>query len=158
MKQFIVVAAAMAALTLGPVHAAEPAAGHSHSAQTTELQLNAGKKWETDAPLRKHMGEIRQAMAAALPAVHDNRLPAAEYGALAKKVEGSVANIVAQCKLPPDADAQLHIIVAQMLAGTDQMAGKSQSGEPRGGAVKVVNALDNYGGYFNDPGFEPLKR
>ncbi len=158
MKHLIVVTAALTALALGPAHAAEPAADHSHAAQTIELQLNAGKKWETDAPLRKHMGEIRQAMAAALPAVHENRLPATEYSALAKKVEGSVANIVAQCKLPADADAQLHIIVAQILAGTDQMAGKSQSGEPRGGAVKVVDALDNYGGYFNDPGFEPIER
>ena len=38
---------------------------HSHEPDTAAvtLQLNAGQKWDTDAPLRLAMGNIRQAMA-----------------------------------------------------------------------------------------------
>lgn len=108
---------------------------------------------ETDAPLRKAMGEIRQSIASSLHAIHENKFSAQAYGGLAKKVEGAVGDIVANCKLPPAADAQLHIVVADLLAGAEQMAGKARR---MNGAVKVIGALDNYGKYFDDPGFQPI--
>lgn len=137
----------------GPALAAQDAHEHGHEAHGATLQLNAGKPWATDAPLRKAMGEIRQSMAASLHRIHENKLPAKGYGALAHTVESAVGEIVANCKLPPDADAQLHIVVADLLAGAEQMAGKS--GQMKG-AVKVIDALGNYGKYFDDPGFEPI--
>lgn len=139
-------------LTTGmPAFAANDA--HDHGAASATLQLNAGKKWETDAALRKAMGEIRQSMASSLHAIHENKFSARAYGGLAKKVEGAVGDIVANCKLPPAADAQLHIVVADLLAGAEQMAGKAKRMD---GAVKVIGALDNYGKYFDDPGFQPI--
>lgn len=145
----------------GPALAANNAAHdhgntHAHGDATATLQLNAGKKWETDAALRKAIGGIRQSMAKNLNAIHNNRLPASGYGSLAHQVEGAVNDIVANCKLPPQADAQLHIIVADLLAGAEQMAGKAKPVKPRDGAVKVLGALDNYGKYFDDPGFRPV--
>lgn len=134
-----------------PAFAANDA--HDHGAASATLQFNAGKKWETDAPLRKAMGEIRQSMASSLHAIHENKLSTQAYGGLAKKVEGAVGDIVANCKLPPAADAQLHIVVADLLAGAEQMAGKAKRMD---GAVKVIGALDNYGKYFDDPGFQPI--
>ena len=139
-----------------PAFAAEDAHKHGHEAQGSMLQLNAGKKWETDAALRKSMGEIRHTMASSLHAIHDNTLPAKAYDGLAQKVEGAVGEIIANCKLPPAADAQLHIVVADLLAGAEQMAGKDKEAGRMDGAVKVVGALDNYGKYFDDPGFKPL--
>ena len=130
---------------------------HDHGAAPVVLQLNAGKKWETDAPLRKAIGEIRQSIAASLDAIHHNKLPASAYGGLAHKVEGAVHEIIANCKLPPAADAQLHIIVADLLAGAEQMSGKAKPAKPRDGAVKVLVALDKYGEYFDDPGYRPFK-
>ncbi|MCF8200114.1 MAG: hypothetical protein K9J42_15210 [Sulfuritalea sp.] len=129
---------------------------HAHDGAAAVLQLNAGSKWETDAPLRKAIGDIRQSMAASLEAIHKSRLPAKGYRGLAHKIEGAVGDIVANCKLEPKADAQLHIIVADLLAGAEQMAGKSKKAKPMDGAVKVILALNNYGEYFNDPGFKPI--
>lgn len=137
-------------------HGHETDAAHGHGAATT-LQLNAGKKWETDEALRKSMAQIRQAVDASLPKIHDNKLAAAGYGALARKVEGEVGNIVKNCKLEPQADAQLHLIVADLLAGADQMAGKVKHAKRQDGAVKVIGALSNYAKYFDDPQFTPLE-
>lgn len=126
-----------------------------HGAQAS-LQLNAGKKWGTDEALRKSMGSIRQAIEASLHEIHGNRLPAEGYGALASKVEGEVANIVANCKLEPQADAQLHLVVADLLSGSEQMAGKIKKARRQDGAVKVIVALERYATYFDDPQFKPI--
>ncbi len=154
MKRHILSALIVTFLAAGaPAFAANDAHDHGHATATATLQLNAGKQWETDAALRKAMGEIRQSMASSLHAIHENKLSPKAYGALAKKVERSVGDIVANCKLPPAADAQLHIVIAELLAGAEQMAGKAKRMD---GAVKVIGALDNYGKYFDDPGFQPI--
>jgi hypothetical protein len=49
--------------------AAEPAA-HEYPAEAHQLMLDAGKKWATDEPLRKGMGEICKVVAADLKAIH----------------------------------------------------------------------------------------
>lgn len=135
-------------------HEAHGAQDHGDAAVTP--QLNAGRKWATDAALRKAMGAIRQSMAAALRDIHEKRLPPAGYDALAHKVESQVGEIVAHCKLEAKADAQLHLVVADLLAGAEQMAAKSQPDERRKGAVKVLGALEQYGTYFDDPRFKPI--
>lgn len=160
MKQYILTALIVLSLGVGGAALAANNAAHDHShdhgGKPATLKLNAGKKWETDAPLRKAIGEIRQSMATSLDAIHNNRLPAKHYGALAHKVESAVGDIVANCKLGTQADEQLHIIIADMLAGAEQMTGKAKQAKPRGGAVKVIVALDKYGKYFDDPGFQPI--
>lgn len=153
----LLIAAGMSLATAG--HAAP---GHKHETHADHgapaaLQLNAGKKWDTDEALRKAMGNIRQAVAASLHQIHEDRLPAAGYGKLARKVEGEVGNIVANCKLEPKADAQLHLVVAELIAGADQMAGKIKKAKRQDGAVKVIGALEKYAEYFDDPKFKPIE-
>jgi hypothetical protein len=150
---------ALSVLTLaatGPSLATNEAHEHGHGTASATLQLNAGKKWETDAPLRKAMGEIRQSMASSLHAIHENKLSAKAYGELAKKVEGAVGDMVANCKLGSQADEQLHIIIADLLSGAEQMAGKVKQAKRMDGAAKVFGTLDSYGKYFYDPGFQPI--
>ena len=106
-----------ALVAAGPALAARPAHEHAHDATEATLQLNAGQKWDTDAPLRAGMRDIRQAMAAALNPIHAHKMSAQAYGKLAKQVQASVGKIVAHCKLPPAADAQLHIVIADLLSG-----------------------------------------
>jgi hypothetical protein len=103
------------------------------------------------------MGNIRQAMAGSLHAIHENRLSQRGYAGLAKKVENEVGNIVANCKLDPKADQQLHLIVAELLEGAGQMAGKTKTGQRQDGAVQVIGALEKYGQYFADTGFKPIE-
>lgn len=148
-----------AGLALAATSHAAPTSTHESHAEhgaPASLQLNAGKKWGTDEALRKSMESIRQAIAASLHEIHENRLPVATYGALAGKVEAEVGNIVGNCKLEPRADAQLHLIVADLLAGAEQMAGKAKKARRQDGAVKVIGALEKYAAYFDDPQFKPF--
>ena len=140
-------------------HAAAPTHqhdAHADHASPATLQLNAGKKWETDETLRKSMSSIHQAVEASSHEIHENRLKPAGYGALARKVEAEVANIVSNCKLEPKADAQLHLVVADLLEGSEQMAGKIKKAKRQDGAVKVIGALEKYATYFDDPQFKPI--
>ncbi len=131
---------------------------HQHEPGTSPsmLKLNDGKKWATDAPLRKGMENIRTAMATALPAIHANKLSSAKYNALAQKASNEVAYIVANCKLDPQADAQLHLIIADILGGVDAMQGKTKNIKRQTGAVKVLGALEKYDTYFDHPGWKPI--
>lgn len=138
----------------GTANAAEAGHDHGHAA-TAAKPLPAGKRWTTDAPLRDSMTQIRQSLESKLDAIHKNKLPADEYKALAEHTDKQIANIVANCKLPPDADAALHGIIAQIGEGTEAMAGKSKL-EPREGAIKIVKALDEYGRTFDHPRWKPL--
>lgn len=159
-NKLLVTAVLCLLMTATPFAANAEAHNHSHehgAAAATTLQLNAGQKWETDAALRLAMANIRQAMAGSLHAIHENRLSKSGYAGLAKKVENEVGYIVANCKLEPQADAQLHLIVAELLEGAGEMAGKVKTGKRQDGAVRVIGALEKYGRYFADPGFKPIE-
>jgi hypothetical protein len=154
-RMFITVIAA-AALALGASYPTFAADVHSHAAAApAKLALDHGRRWATDQPLRQYMGDIRALMAARLAPIHSGKLPAADYQALGAAVEQKVAAIVTDCKLPPDADAVLHLIVADLVAGADIMQGKA-SGTPAEGAHKVVTAANAYGRYFDHAGWKPL--
>jgi hypothetical protein len=99
------------------------------------------------------MDGINRAMAKALPAIHHSRFGDADYDALAAAVNRNVAYAVERCKLAPEADAQLHLVIAELLAGAEAMEGKAAA--PRhDGAVRVVQALKSYAKYFRHPGFK----
>lgn len=166
MKSYRILAttAAIAALALATGLPAYAADAHSHGAAPEAdahagaphaLTLNQGKRWVTDAPLRRHMGEIRALVSDKLESIHGGTLSPADYRALGVAIEGKVGAIVADCKLPPDADAMLHLVVADLLAGADVMQGKA-AGDAAEAAHKVVAAVNNYGTYFDHPGFAPL--
>jgi hypothetical protein len=152
-------AALAAALVLafgGPALAAKDAHEHGHGAQEAKLVLDHGKKWQTDEALRKGMDAIRGALAADLKAIHANKATPQQYKALAKRVEGEVAGIVQNCKLEPEADAQLHLVVAELLAGAEAMQGKEQGVKPRAGAERVAKALNAYGEHFDHAGWKRI--
>jgi hypothetical protein len=139
-------------LALAPtgVVAAEP---HAHAA-TAEIKLDNGKKWPTDEALRRGMSEIRTAMSDALPPIHANKFSGEAFGELAGRVQGQIDYVTANCKLPEEADHQLHIVLEQILDGIAVM--KADKGRA-GGAVKIVQALELYGKHFNHTGWKPLK-
>jgi len=121
-----------------------------------KLELNQGKKWATDEPLRKGMDEIRNLIAAKEQAIHKGKLAKQDYAALGSKIERQVAYIVANCKLDPKADENLHVVLAEVIAGADAMQGKEKKTSLRAGAGKVTAALNTYGKYFDHPGWKKL--
>jgi hypothetical protein len=155
---FIGTAAAvmLVAAPLGPALA--QATAHGHDAGTThKLTLDQGRKWATDEPLRAGMGRIRGLVEPQLGAAHAGKLTPARYRELATKVETEVGGIVANCKLEPKADAALHMVIADIFAGTDTMAGKDAQASPALGLVKVAQAVNEYGSHFDHPGFKPIR-
>ena len=140
----------------GPAFAANDAHEHGHGAQEAKLVLDHGKKWQTDEPLRQGMANIRGAVAKDVKAIHANKATPKQYQALAAKVNAEVAGIVQNCKLPPEADAQLHIVVAELMAGAEAMEGKEQGVSPRAGAERVAKALNAYGEHFDHADWQRL--
>ena len=138
-----------------PVVAAADPHSQAHAAQSHALSLDHGRKWATDAALRKGMGEIRAALAAKRHAIQEGALGASDARALAGTLESQVAFIVAECKLEPAADANLHIVVADLVASVDAMK-SAPSAAAAQGARRAVEAANAYGRYFDHPGWQPL--
>ena len=150
------VAAFGAALAL-PAHAQAPSHDHAHAASApAKLALDHGKKWATDAPLRDGMTKIRALVEPKIDAAHAGKITPSQYKAIASGVEAEVAAIVANCKLAPEADAMLHLVIADLVHGADVMAGKEPKAKPLQGFGVTVAALNNYGRHFDHPGFKPI--
>lgn len=152
---FVASAAGVAQAEPGsPSHSEEHshARGDASSTLVSRLELDKnGQRWPTDASLRTGMANIRGAFEADHPAIHAGRQTDAQYDALAGKIEAEVNTIVAKCKLPADADAQLHYVVGDLLQGVSLMRGGDPSKSRHDGAHRVHVALDAYGKYFDDP-------
>jgi hypothetical protein len=94
------------------------------------------------------MSDIRAAMAIAFPQIHVGQFTSAQYGALAARIQERVEHVVGNCRLPDEADAQLHVVLAEIVAGTEAM----RSGSDRmGGAMRVIQAIEAYGRHFDHP-------
>ena len=128
---------------------------HGAVGAVSQLQLNGSAKWETDASLRAGMAAIRDAFDADHAAIHAGKETDAAYDALAMKIEAQVNDIVAHCKLPPQADANLHYVIADLLQGASLMKGTDPAQSRHAGAARVHGALNAYGKYFDDPAWKP---
>ena len=144
-------AAVVLIVTAAPVQAVLAAEDHHHHGESStavqKLQLNAGKKWATDAALRQSMDDINQAMAKALPLIHKDRFGDSDYAALATTINQKIGYAVEHCKLDAKADAMLHLVIAELMAGAEIMEGKTTAAR-HDGAVRVRQALESYGKYF----------
>jgi hypothetical protein len=152
----------IAALALGagiPAYAAGP---HSHEAHANAaypaqdgLSLDQGRKWTTDETLRRYMEEIRASLEQNRDAILSDRLTPEQEKALARTIESRVAAIVTDCKLEPRADANLHLVVAELVQAADILHGKATV-ERRHGAVRAIRATQMYATYFDHPDWNPI--
>ena len=136
--------------------AASDAHDHGKSAPH-KLELNAGKKWGTDEALRKAMSGIQASVTQTLPAAHAGKATADDYEAFGKNVTEQVTYMVENCKLDPKADAQLHIIVADIMNGVEAAQGKHGEKKRAAGVVKVAQAANAYGKHFDHAGWQAIK-
>ena len=115
---------------------------HGSGSAVAQLQLKDGQKWQTDAPLRLGMANIRAAFDADHPAIHAGKQTDDQYAALATRIDQQVKSIVANCRLPADADANLHFIVADLLQGVSLMRGEDKARSRHDGAAMIHGALN----------------
>lgn len=145
-------ALALCACLASPVAFAADAHSHGHSAAPAKLQLDHGKKWATDEPLRRGMAAIHAIVQGAPAPLHKATASPEAYAPVGSRIEAEVGRIVAECKLPPEADAQLHLVIAEIVAGADAMKGAKSPAAGRSGLVKVDTALRTYAKYFSPSG------
>lgn len=146
-------AALSTAVTLPALAAESHHHGHAaHAEAPQKLTLNNGRKWNTDAPLRKGMQEIRDALERTHGHGHGAQVEPAQLARLGKKMESEIAGIVMNCKLEPAADANLHVIIGELNAAADAFKGASpaDADEAMQRAMRAVGAYDRY---FDHPGF-----
>lgn len=159
MRHPLLAAALLASMAMSSTPAVLAADAHDHhheAAAPAQLQLDQGRKWPTDAPLRKAMTALRAEFAGKLHAIHNGSLTKEDYVGLGKSIEGQIGAIVSQCRLEPKADTMLHIVIGDLGNAADVMQGKA-AGDPAEAAHHAVMALNNYGQYFAHPGWRALK-
>ena len=157
-KQTLITLLFAGVLSLATAQAmAKDDAHHHHDGGTSAgLSLNNGAKWKTDAPLRHGMQNIRDLLEPQLPAIHNDKLKPAQYQTLSREINAELSAIVKSCKLDKDADAMLHLVLADIIEGVDALAGENKQGGRHDGAVKIYKGLENYGAYFAHPNWQPM--
>ena len=131
----------------------EQASHHSHDspAETAGLKLNAGAKWPIDAPLREGMQRIHNLIEATSA---DATLMPEQATATSNGVRQQVDYLIANCKLSAEADAVLHVLIAELLAGADALAKPESSAQ---GLDQIRQALAQYPRYFDHPDWPPAE-
>lgn len=124
--------------------------GNAHDHGATVLALNDGQRWETDEPLRLGMQRIRDAVALQL---HEEKATPAQTKALATTVQENVTYMMQNCQLAPAADANLHVIINDLLAGASLLTTEGQTDE---GLTQLRHAVETYPHYFNHANWSPL--
>ncbi len=122
-------------------------AAHEHEGHGgASLSLKNGEQWQTDAALRRGMTEIRVAVDMLTPVFDAGQLSQNQANQLSEVVTGAVNTMIEQCKLEPEADANLHFILAELLAAAAKVEASPLSAE---GVPALKAALETYGYYFN---------
>ena len=114
----------------------EAHAAHGHD--TAAPPLVNGQRWETDEALRTGMLRIRDAASQQ------------QGAALASTTKAQVDYLITNCKLDSQADAALHGIISQLLAGADMI---NKAPDSPDGVEHIQHALQQYPDYFNHPDF-----
>lgn len=130
--------------------------GYTLASERLVLKLDNGQRWPIDAALHEGMLGIRAALASRLEGIHQDSLGDLEYKALGEEVTAQIATIINNCKLPADADAQLHLLIAELMRGVAMTEVSYTGADPRPGALVLLNALAKYPRYFADDDFPPL--
>ncbi|MBX9634284.1 MAG: hypothetical protein K2X44_04810, partial [Magnetospirillum sp.] len=112
----------------------------SHGAAVADPRSGTGisqqqhQKWVPDASLRQGMEAIGGLIGKAL----DKKPGAEEYPRMAASIEASLDDITRNCKLPQEADEQLHPVLARMIDGVALM---KQGERPEAGFAVMLGAL-----------------
>ena len=119
---------------------------HHHNEQAMPvLKLDQGKKWSIDEPLRQGMESINAAVKNTVGAFHSNALTSQDANKLSKHINDQVSFLISNCKLTPQADETLHVLISDLLSGADKLSKQPLSNQ---GLPVIVKALHFYPKYF----------
>lgn len=139
------------AVTAGTVQATGHSHGHPPHGGHAALLAPDGQKWPTDASLRDGMARIQNAVQHAQANNSAAPLGATEALQLRNATHAAIAYMVDNCALPAQADAALHLLLAELIKGTDALAHVELYGA---GLDYIATALQRYGEAFDDPDWD----
>lgn len=125
-------------------------AAHEH-AEHVKMQLKLdhnNQRWATDAPLRKGMERIQAAVNQAQLMATNIKLDGTQAAELVTANDDAIAYIFQNCNLEPRADANLHILLSQLIAANSAMKTDANA---VASLAQMQAALDAYPKYFNHP-------
>lgn len=128
------------ALPLAALLLSSPLAMLSAQAAGPAVEGEAAAKVPIDGEVRHAMSEIRDVVAAALPAIRDGKFGSAEYRRLADNITDRLQQAAAHNRLPADTQAKLNAILAPL----DQAARNLKTDGERALSA-VLAALQDYG-------------
>lgn len=143
MLAFVVPAAS--ALAGNGAHEHHPAAAHGAPGDAHDP---GEQRFATDQTLRSNMREIRSAVETLESLVRGADDPD-QSARLAGGIDANVRDIIANCRLPADADAALHEIIHPLLTGAQALQASPADTAP---VQRMREALDAYADRFDDPG------
>lgn len=124
---------------------------HDHHPPPAAAQAEApAQRFATDPVLRENMRGIRKSVDALAHYDHGHIGPK-EVAMLAGNVEGHVDDIIANCKLPPDADAALHAVIVPLKRNAAELKADPTRMAP---AAAMRESLAQYRRQFDDPGLD----
>ena len=109
--------------------AATSSEAHDAHANHSAPVLAEGERWPTDAPLRAAMNRIEIAVGEAEPAYDNGKLEASAAQSLAAKIDTDVRYMIENCKLAPEPDAALHVLIARMMSAATALQANPNSPE-----------------------------
>ncbi|RFF33022.1 hypothetical protein [Wenzhouxiangella sediminis] len=126
--------------------------GHHEMHASGELQLQRPEsgKWASDESLRQGMSELEAAFGPAHAAYRNDAFDAEQAAGLADTIEQKVNFMFANCRLPADADAELHKLLAASLDAARMLR---ESDEPHRGLHRLHRVLQAYPEHFEHPGW-----
>ena len=131
-------------------HHADHAAHHAEAAADVPADGTAAEsaRFATDSVLREQMTGVRAAVGEL--AHHEmGHMGAEQARGFALDVESRVQTIIAECTLPPDADAALHAIIVPLLDAAIALKATPEDAAP---VAAMRAALAEYARRFDDPG------
>ncbi len=133
--------------------ASEHSHDNHHVTKQHNITLNNGEKWPIDTSLHTGMTRIKTSMEKHINAIHNKTFKAEQYSVLAKELQQHLNYLFSHCKLPSDADAQLHLLLFRVMQGVEKM---QETSEQRTGAIKVIKALQAYPECFKDDNWQAI--
>lgn len=122
----------------------------AHSGAELDLARPESGRWASDESLRQGMSELRSAFEPHHAAYKAGNFDADQAAELANTVEENVNFMFANCRLPADADAELHKLLAAALGAAQSLR---ESDDLHEGLHQLHQVLKAYPEYFDHAGW-----
>ncbi|NMG75948.1 hypothetical protein [Aromatoleum diolicum] len=113
-------------------------------------------RWRVEPAVRHGIDDIRLAIDSRIAARGDSGLTRETFGELGVAIDDRVTRLVSCCIKPGPAGRHLHMLLAEMVDGTDLMKRATTVDGRRLGLLKVIQALNLYGTLFIHPDWRAL--